>query len=357
MVNTIMTNSTYIPELAYRQTPWQANPLQLGVPSVTASEAIHMAGLAYPIIKEPMVIQRTGQVADVMAVGREVNYPTGESEFISFGTVSKDYTVMQATDIAEKLDPITDKYPVVSVGADSEGANIYMFLSAGTQSIAGEEHDLYFIIKDSRNGRRGLSFTFMPLRLACKNGLVYFNREATASATFHHIKSINQDVTSFSQGLLPRMADTMASAIQEFNHMAEVKITDSIVAKIVASAYPAPRLPRSLRWLSSENDSLMMGLTGDVRRTQLENSDAYSKYQKAVDNVQELKDNVANSYDTFNTRYAHKDLDNTAWALWNSIVEVEDHGRRTRGHSMASIVGDRASVKSRSFKTACELIS
>ena len=68
MVNTIMTNSTYIPELAYRQTPWQANPLQLGVPSVTASEAIHMAGLAYPIIKEPMVIQRTGQVADVMAV-------------------------------------------------------------------------------------------------------------------------------------------------------------------------------------------------------------------------------------------------------------------------------------------------
>ena len=356
MINTIIQNTMNIPELAYRTNSWESNPMQFQLGGSTASDAIKYAGLDYEIIKEPLMIHRTGDLTDSYAIGRELVYSTGETEFINFGTVSKDYTVLQATDIAERLDPITEKYPVVSIGADENGANIYMFLSAGTQNIAGEEHDLYFIVKDSRNGRRGLSFTFMPLRLACKNGLVYYNSEASASATFHHIRSIDKDVSAFSQGLLPRMADTMATAVTQFNRMAEVKATESDVNKIVNVAYPDPRLPRELRWLNADNNNLFVGLTQEFRHSQIEQNPKYQSYLRAFENVQDLKDSVANSYDMFNSRYAHKGLDNTLWALWNSIVEVEDHGRRIRGHSMSSIVGDRASVKTRSFKSACEVM-
>ena len=349
--------TTSIPTLSGRQTPWESNPLQQSMDRLSATDAIVASGLDYPIVKEQLMIPRTGQLTDAFAVGREVNYPNGDSEFVHFGTVSADYTVMQSMEIAERLDPITKEYPIVSIGADHSGANIHMFLSAGRQSIAGEDHELYFIIKDSRNGRRGLSFSFMPLRLACKNGLVFYKAEGGASATFHHIKSINEDVSTFSETLLPRMAYTMSSAIEQFNRMAEVKVNDEEVNTILASAYPEPRLPRNLRHLVSGGNSLMMGLTEEVRTAQLEEHPDYAKYLNTLEGVNDLKDNVLKSYDSFNQAYSRKNLDNTAWAVYNSICEVEDHGRRTRGNGMPSIIGERVNVKARSFKKACELIA
>ena len=356
-----MTTIERIQDVSNRRLPWQANPNQIAVPRVTASEAVLLADLSYPIVKEQLLIASTGEFSDSYAVGREIDevasYGRRTMEFVQYGTVSKDYTPIQAMELAMQLDPVTEKYPVVSIGSNDRGANIYMFLSAGTQNIAGEEHDLYFIVKDARSGRRGLSISFMPLRLACRNGLVYFNAESGASTIFHHVKSISKDVSTFSQTLLPRMMETQAEAIKQFNRMAEVKINSDEVNQIVASAYPEPRLPRSIRHLAGTSNNLMMELTQEYRNSQVEQHPDYQKYINSVRNVEDIKEAVAESYDGFNAKYGYKNLNNTAWALWNSIVEVEDHGRTNRNNSMASIVGDRTAIKAKSFRKAYELIS
>ncbi len=108
--------TTSIPTLSGRQTPWESNPLQQSMDRLSATDAIVASGLDYPIVKEQLMIPRTGQLTDAFAVGREVNYPNGDSEFVHFGTVSADYTVMQSMEIAERLDPITKEYPIVSIG-------------------------------------------------------------------------------------------------------------------------------------------------------------------------------------------------------------------------------------------------
>ena len=84
MINTITQSTTNIPELAYRTNVWESNPMQLQLGGATASEAIKYAGLDYEIIKEPLMIHRTGEITDSYAIGREVVYSTGETEFINF---------------------------------------------------------------------------------------------------------------------------------------------------------------------------------------------------------------------------------------------------------------------------------
>ena len=86
---------------------------------LTATEAAKRARVDFPIEKWPLqaIDPVTGKdlATNQYAVGR--GPMDNESELQILGTVGEKWTPIQALDIASKLDPLSQKYPVETVGA------------------------------------------------------------------------------------------------------------------------------------------------------------------------------------------------------------------------------------------------
>ena len=67
--------------------------------------------------------------------------------------LGKDYEILQPSKLAKILDPISKQYPVETIGTAQNGKKLYMTLNLGNSKIANEDHELYWLIVDSRDGQ------------------------------------------------------------------------------------------------------------------------------------------------------------------------------------------------------------
>tara|TARA_R100001163_G_C5056974_1_gene193470 strand:+ start:364 stop:1410 length:1047 start_codon:yes stop_codon:yes gene_type:complete len=314
---------------------------------VTVKDGLQELGLLADLEKVPLKAHlKNGDIDDTSkyAIYRKPTKQDKKYRQIS-DRVGKDYEILQPSQLAKILDPISKQYPVETIGVDGNGKKLYMTLNLGNSKIANEDHELYWLIVDSRDGQGKFHMAFTPIRVVCQNALVSARDSASITLALNHRKGIHSEVKDFSRmfnQLLTKQEDT----IQTMNSMATNKLKKKDVTEIIEHAYQEPKVSQRI------NNRKNLEMSPKMIKKQLED---FSVHEKKKSNVQIIRDNAMDRYNVFNEE--HPKLARTSWAVYNAIVETEDF-RRNRGNSANGFLpnGERAINKMRAFSKALEFV-
>ena len=314
---------------------------------VSASEAMARADILFGIDKYPQVVKLpdgTEMETGAYAVVREPTHDDPQSRIL--GTVGNAWTALQAKDLGKMLDPISDKLPVETAGALGHGEKIFITLNAGDSSIAGEDHKLYWLVTDNRDGTGALSIAFTPVRVVCQNTLVTGMQSSKVSVNLQHTKSIQAD-TQFYLDIFNQMARTQETVVEALNSLTTVKIDNRQITSIIESAYPnAPRPTRLKLSDGLRPDDVPAHVWSRIVKDRKDQADEYEKRQSRVDRI---RDSARELLGKFNEEFPH--FANTPYASYQAIVETEDYRRGWEG-SGTEVFGQRADAKARAFNKA-----
>ena len=335
------------------------------VDKVSVTEAVGMADIGFEIVKAPNFAHLdTGRFdqngtpivhsvpTNSYSVLREPTYD--DPNWHTLSTVGEQWTPIQLNDLAQMLDPISERFPVETAGAIGKGEKVFITLDAGSSSIAGEDHNLYYLITDHRDGTGALSMAFTPVRVVCQNTLSLGLSSAKVSVSLQHRKTIKEDANWY-MNIFGMMDTARENSIEQMNTLTAVTIDDEIAKKVIDKSYPKPATPTRLR--------LTRGITGDdlpsaVWAKLLEDREGMEKdYALANERVQIHKDMAFEKYSIFNEE--HPKVSQTPWAIWQAICETEDYrrGKEANGGRLTSaLYGGRAVTKEKAFKNAFALV-
>jgi len=317
---------------------------------LTMSQAIKRAKIDFDIKKYPSyayVEDDKGEV-DLIPTGgfAVIREPTDDDpEHRILANVGKEWTAIPVQSLATMLDPLTEQYPVETVGAIGYGETIFMTLDAGESKIAGEDHRLFYLITDRRTGTGSLQFVFTPVRVVCQNTLMSGLSSAKVNVRLNHTKDIEKDAEWY-MSIFHKMLDVKETVIPIFDSLATVNITDEEIAQVLYKAYPEASRPRRLVLANGISQS---DVSKDVwTRLQGDKVSLMEEWEQRQDRVKRLRMGARERFDVFNEEYPN--LANTPWAVWQAVVETEDY---RKGHSdSTAIFGQRADIKARAFAQA-----
>ena len=318
---------------------------------MTASEGMKRADILFGIDKFPQVVKMADGSeldTDSFAVVRE---PTADdNQHRVLATVGKEWTAIQAKDLGRMLDPISERFPIETAGAIGMGEKIFLSMDAGDSAIAGEDHKLYWLVTDHRDGTGALTIAFTPVRVVCQNTLVTGLRSSKVSVNLKHNKNINVDA-SFYLDIFNQMARTQESVVEAMNSLTKVTLEKEQVKQILTSAYPSASKPNRLK--------LSDGITADDvpanvwTRILLDRKDQTEEYDKRQARIDRIRENATERIEVFNQEFSN--LANTPWAIYNAVVETEDYRRGWDGSGTA-LFGQRAEAKARAFNKALSFV-
>ena len=153
---------------------------------LTASEAVQEAKLDYEVHTHPLYARLGEELVDTPAFGI-FRDPTPDSpEYVYFGKVTKRYDVLQNTEIAELIDPISEKWPVNTAGSLNLGKRLFIALDAGDMTIKNDPIHQYFMVTDWKGGGCSLKIMVTPVRLWCGNQLSMALRKSIVTINLSH---------------------------------------------------------------------------------------------------------------------------------------------------------------------------
>ena len=355
MAHEIMDN-----RLAVRTPAWHKLGTVFGDQKLNATQAMEMADMLFEVKKYPQYFKKedgTELTTNSYAVVREPTSTDNNHELLA--TVGEQWTPIQARALGELLDPIAKNFPVESAGALGKGEKIFLSLDASESKIAGEDHHLYWLVTDSRDGTGGLKIALTPYRVVCQNTLILGLKSAKVSVSLKHGKSIAKD-TAFYTDIFSNMAEIKKQVITTMNSLTNHgnQLEKSEVDKIINYAYPNASRPSNLKL----SDGIKKG---DVFAPQWDKILAYNepeieKYAKRQKRREAIREDARERLDIFNQEFGH--LANTPWAVYNAIVESEDKrpghdGKNSAVASSTGVFGERAKTKSRAFSKALDALN
>ena len=227
------------------------------VDKITVSEAVEMADIGFEIHKVPNYARVDTGRYDERGVPIVHSIPTksysvlrepthDEPEWKVLSTVGEQWTPIQINDLALMLDPISERYPVETAGAIGHGEKIFITLDAGESEIAGEEHHLYYLVTDHRDGTGALSMAFTPVRVVCQNTLSLGLSNAKVAVSLQHRKTIKDD-TDWYMNIFNQMMTAKDDSIARMNQLTLVNISDDDAKKVINGSYPRPAIPARLK--------------------------------------------------------------------------------------------------------------
>ena len=234
--------------LGNRKPAWHGIGTTFDVP-LTLLEAVQQAKMEYQIEKFPLYAHTPWGQIKVEDEVAAVRHPTDDDPTPRiFNTVSPKYSILQNTDLATLLNPLTEKWPVETVGALGYGETIFFVLKSDSTKVKTEEIDKYFLVTDDKGGGKTLRIAFTPIRVVCQNTLTIAMEKATTSVSLRHYSSLQDDV-KFHVDLISKMQDIEDRAIQEFTLLTTKKLDKDQVIYVVSNTYPMPPKPRKAQIL------------------------------------------------------------------------------------------------------------
>jgi len=320
----------------------------------TVSEAMKYVDVDFEIYTSPTYIYIDGEYVSTSSLGVESNAivrepTTDDPQHRVLSVVGGEWTPIQMRDLATFLDPISEKYPVETLGALGHGEKIFLTLDAGESAIAGEHHKLYYLITDHRDGLGALTIAFTPVRVVCQNTLTTGLSSAKVSVSLSHNKMIKAD-TQWYTSIFNSMLTAQDQVVAQMNRLAEFDLDPGEAEKVIDAAYPPTSTPRRLR--------LANGVTEDdvPKETWLKilNDTKYDRerYDKQRDRDNRIRAGALERFHVFNDEFPNNA--NTPWAIWQAVVETEDF-RKGHDNSATTVFGERANRKARAFRTALAL--
>ena len=169
-----MAHNLYDERFVTRRPAWHKLGKVFGEDAkLTATQAMEMADMMFGVEKHPQIVRLedgTELETGSYAVVREPTSTDNKHEVLA--TVGKEWTPIQARDLGRMIAPKSESFPVESAGALGKGEKIFLSLDASESKIAGEDHHLYWLVTDARDGTSGLTIAFTPVRVVCQNTLI-----------------------------------------------------------------------------------------------------------------------------------------------------------------------------------------
>jgi phage/plasmid-like protein (TIGR03299 family) len=308
-----------------------------------AEEAIIAGDMDIPYELQPVAVKIGDRWVEQKNKVAVVRAPTHDDDVSRiFGYVNPDYGLLQNVDIGKILNPLTEEWPVETVGMLYEGKKIFITMKSGERDVNGDPVEQYFLFTDSKTGNEAAKFAFTPVRVVCKNTLIVGLRQAVIVANLTHHSQI-ADELKWRTGLLEQMQETQALIMENFEAMARCNITERQAKEIFEAAYPMP--VKSARLQLAEET----GETSDAIDKEL------ARHVRWTEIVEKRRTDTMTVYEKFNDE-VEADVQKTAWAAYNAVVEWEDF--RGTGNIMAlqsALFGDRASKKKNAFAKALSI--
>lgn len=320
------------------------------------SVALREAGLDFTINAEPIYRHRLVLGGDVMDTFEEIpgkrilfrDPILQDRETRYFETVSKSYGFLQNAEIAAELDSLAAKWPLDSLGYLDNGRAVFFILRVGSTEVAkGEALTRYLMVSDFRDGKRGLNFSTLDNRVWCSNAILRSIRDSKAVGTIRHNADIKAQF-QFAISLATQMQENSDDAFSKYRSMAKKSISAAEAYSIFKIAYPAKETARGEELVQIAKED---GLIAAVSQKSL--SQASYLRQRAED----WRSTTRQAYERFNDEFPV--VARTAWAAYNSVVEVMDHYASNRGEdsrSRSSLFGERQGCKVRAFGAAVKLL-
>jgi len=316
----------------------------------TVSEAMKYVDVDFKILTAPTMAELPDGSLINTKSNAIVREPTNDDpQYRVLSVVGGDWTPIQMRDLANFLDPISEQYPVETLGALGHGEKVFITLDAGESAIAGEHHKLYYLITDHRDGGGALTIAFTPVRVVCQNTLTTGLNSARVSVSLTHNKMIKADTQWYTQ-IFSSMLNAQDEVIAQMNRLSEFTLEDGEAQSMIEIAYPNPSVPRRIK--------LSNGLTADDVPVQtwikIQNDTKHLREQ--YDRNKELNEvrrrGAMERFHAFNDEFPR--VANTPWAIWQAIVETEDY-RKGQESSATAVFGSRAVTKARTFRACLAL--
>ena len=333
--------------LSHRQPAWHGLGTVFQDP-ISAVDAIAKARLDYKVETFPLVVEAFGQKVetDQVAIVREPVADDKQPRL--FGIAGKDYTVLQNTEIAEALDPLTKEWPVETVGALGNGERIFISLAVGNNAIAGDEIREYFLFTEGKTGGNAAKLVYTPVRVVCQNTLVTGLRSATMTASIAHHKSV-KDMVSWRANLMAQMRKAQTATNQVFEMLTTVKLGLEQTNSVIVEAFPFPKPPTGSRLLKELSEYQTLTIDNSMVERMTNSDKAYTNY---CERVKLFRSGALELLAKFNDE--HPQFAETAWAVYNACVECSDYRRGTDSVAESALWGGRAQEKARAFAAVTE---
>ncbi len=316
---------------------------------IDASGAVKIADGEFMLYTCPLQVQLPDgsymPIDQSVAIMREPLHDDPSWAF--FGIAGKDYAMYQNADLARLLDPLTEEWPVETLGFLGHGETMFATLKAKTLDINGEQLDQYFLVADTRDGTASLHIAYTPIRVVCQNTLRTGLAQSTVSVAVPHFGGTFKRDVEFYMATAAKMQEAADKTVDAFNLLMQNRLMPDEFDKIAAAAFPIPTIPRRITMSNG------MELTEDMAALVEQSRDEYQRSTlKAFLNRQA----TGETYQKFNDEYPK--LAETAWAAVNAVVEHIDHAE-VRGNRVARsrsiMFGQAGLAKDRAFKEAMDI--
>jgi len=207
-------------------------------------------------------------------------------------------------------------------------------------NIHGDEIDNYLLAVSPMTGGEAAKIRVAPIRVVCQNTLIAAQGASTEVYRIIHDKHVKERMGQWLAEVYERSEQKLAVLQEAFTALAEYKVTERDVKKVIEASYPFPNVPR--RNVSEEM----------FEARQKEHSVGVERITQRRNAVRELLSGSGTSLN-------NKACQGTAWGLYNAIVEAEDYRRGLKNDAIdrSLLFGDRASVKATAYTRTLELAS
>lgn len=291
------------------------------------------------------------------------------------GVVSDEYGYLQNQELAAGLDKIAQVtgWEFETVGALEQGRTVFLTLRIGTQSVFGDEHEIFLVISDGKGTGRALTMTITRVRVVCKNTLVYADGQNIANVRIAHDQAVAGEY-GFWLNLIEQIEMQNRCAGDQLVQMASIKVSDKRAQQIIDAAFPLPGLTQRKQ---EANALLELPNLTEVQRIAIE-----ARALKGEDRKDEARRIAVNKrlaawtlYERFNAGQEQGSdpasggqvvpaavlatLRETPYAALQAVVEVVDWAGIAKAETAAqsAIFGVGADAKKRAWKEALVVAS
>lgn len=299
----------------------------------------------YTIEKRPVFVtinnknQETGDYALIRSITKEDN------KEVNFGYCTKQYSVMQPSEIAEIFDNSV-KQPVETMGMLGQGEKLFLTWKLPDIDVKDDDKvQTYGFVASGYDGKFGSSLSVVTTRVVCQNTFNIainegqnqkYNETGKGKVwSGKHSASMKRDLSIWMEHIQEKALRKSEEIKESLEAMALFPVSStSVLADILFSVYNDP-LPLPLDYPSKLKD----------------------EKQEKIDMLTEKARNDRNLVEElFNG--AGTQIDQTMWGLFNSITEYENWGRMTKKPAEYSIVmGNRANTMSKAYNTITSYIA
>lgn len=263
-----------------REVPWHGLGTKVDV-APTSADAIRLAGLDWIVESNPIYDKNGVEIPGFKANTRNTDNSV-------LGVVSNKYQIVQNSKAFEFTDSLLDEgVTYETAGSLKNGKTIWLLAKMPQQKILGDEFDPYVCFMNTHDGTGAVKVCMTPIRVVCNNTLNLALSSAKRSWSTRHMGDIDSKLIE-AKHTLGLANDYMKSLEEEADRLANIKMSDSDILKMLDELYP----------IDTINDT-----------------------SRKIENINSIKDNFFKCLNMPDI----KQFKNTAWGVMNAVSDQATH--------------------------------